>query len=177
MTDQAKKVAFLLANEFDDSQMQSSYEAITKNGHEAVIISLERGDELVGQYGSITYTSHQSAGEANAAEFDAVVIPGGGSPAHLLENEHLVAFIQQMDKDGKTIAAICHGPQLLVKAGLLDGRNLTAFPELQQEINDSGGRFFDKAVVVDENLITSRAPEDEPYFIEETMKKLGVAAY
>ena len=68
MTDQAKKVAFLLANEFDDSQMQSPYEAITKNGHEAVIISLESGDELVGQYGSITYTSPQSAGEANAGK-------------------------------------------------------------------------------------------------------------
>lgn len=176
MTEQAKKVAFLLANEFDDSQMQNPYEAIMKNGHEAVIISLEKGDKLVGENRTITYTSHQSADEVNAAEFDAVIIPGGRSTSYLLENEHLIAFIRQMDKEGKTIAAICHGPQLLVKARLLDGRNLTAYPELQQEINDFGGRFIDKAVVVDENLITSRTPEDEPYFIEETIKKLGVNA-
>ncbi|MFC5652786.1 type 1 glutamine amidotransferase domain-containing protein [Paenibacillus solisilvae] len=177
MTDQAKKVAFLLANDFEDSEMRNPYEAITKNGHAAVIISLEKGAELTGEHGTISYTSHLSADEANAADYDAVVIPGGKSPSHLLENEHLIAFVRQMDTDGKTIAAICHGPQLLVKAGLLDGRNLTAYPGLHQQINDSGGRFIDNAVVVDENLVTSRTPEDEPHFIEETIKKLGVAAY
>lgn len=177
MTDQVKKVAFLLANDFEDSEMRNPYDAIIKNGHEAVIISLEKGAELTGKNGEITYQSHMSAEEANPADFDAVIIPGGRSPAHMLDNEHVIAFIQDMDKNGKTIAAICHGPQLLAKARLLEGRNLTAFPELHAEINDAGGRFIDKAVVVDENLITSRTPEDEPYFIEETINKLGVAAY
>lgn len=177
MADQAKKVAFLLANDFEDSEMKNPYDAIIKNGHEAVIISLEKGAELTGKNGEAAYTSHMSAEEADPSDFDAVVIPGGKSPARMLDNAHVIEFIKEMDKEGKTIAAICHGPQLLVKARLLDGRNLTAFPELHAEINDAGGRFIDKAVVVDENLITSRTPEDEPFFIEETVNKLGTAAY
>lgn len=172
-----KKVAFLLGDEFEDSEMVNPYEAIMKNGHEAVIISLERGVDLRGKNGTITYKSHLAAREADPSDYDAVIIPGGKSPAHLLDSEDVIAFVTQMDKDGKTIAAICHGPQLLVKAGLLDGRNLTAYPQLHAEINDAGGRFIDKAVVVDNNLITSRTPEDEPFFIEETINKLGVAAY
>ncbi|MBW7474363.1 type 1 glutamine amidotransferase [Paenibacillus oenotherae] len=174
---QTKKVAFLLGDEFEDSEMTNPYEAITKNGHEAVIISLERGAELRGKNGTIAYKAHLSASEADPRDYDAVIIPGGKSPSHLLDNEDIITFVKEMDRDGRTIAAICHGPQLLVKAGLLDGRNLTAYPQLHAEINDAGGRFIDKAVVVDENLITSRTPEDEPYFIEETIKKLGVAAY
>ncbi|QYR22968.1 type 1 glutamine amidotransferase [Paenibacillus sp. sptzw28] len=177
MMEHAKRVAFLLANDFEDSEMKNPYEAIVKNGHEAVIIGLTKGAELTGKNGTVSYTSHLSAAEADPADYDAVIIPGGGSPSHLLDSEHIIEFIQKMDKEGKTIAAICHGPQLLAKAQLLDGRNLTAFPELHAEINDAGGRFIDKAVVVDENLITSRTPEDEPFFIEETINQLGVAAY
>ncbi|MBW7456731.1 type 1 glutamine amidotransferase domain-containing protein [Paenibacillus sepulcri] len=177
MMEHAKRVAFLLANDFEDSEMKNPYEAIVKNGHEAVIISLEKGAELTGKNGTVTYTSHLSADEADAAHYDAVIIPGGKSPSHLIDSEPVIEFIKQMDKDHKVIAAICHGPQLLVRAKLLEGRNITAYPELHEEINDAGGRFIDNAVVVDENLITSRTPEDEPYFIEETIKMLGVAAY
>lgn len=166
-----------MGDEFEDSEMANPYEAITKNGHEAVIISLEQGAELKGKNGTIAYKSHLAARDADPGDYDAVIIPGGKSPAHLQGSEEIIAFLTQMDKDGKTIAAICHGPLLLVKAGLLDGRNLTAYPKLHAEINDAGGRFIDKAVVVDDNLITSRTPEDEPYFIEETINKLGVAAY
>ena len=177
MMDQSKKVAFLLANDFEDSEMKNPYEAITQNGHEAVIIGLSGGQELKGKNRTIVFTTHLSVEDADPAEYDALIIPGGQSPANLIDDERVIEFIRQMDKDGKTIAAICHGPQLLVKARLLDGRNLTAYPELHIEIHDAGGRYVDKAVVVDENLITSRTPEDEPYFIKETINKLGVAAY
>ncbi|GGD49414.1 type 1 glutamine amidotransferase domain-containing protein [Paenibacillus nasutitermitis] len=177
MMEHAKKVAFLLAHDFEDSEMKNPYEAIVKNGHEAVIISLQKGMELTGKHRTVSYTSHLAAEDANAADYDAVIIPGGESPSHLIDNKSVIAFIKEMDKNHKVIAAICHGPLLLERAQLLEGRNITAYPELHEELNDAGARFIDKAVVVDENLITSRTPEDEPYFIEETIKKLGVAAY
>ncbi|SFI37832.1 protease I [Paenibacillus sp. UNC496MF] len=173
----AHKVAFLLANDFEDSEMKNPYDAITKNGHQAVIIGLEKGAELKGKQGTISYTTHLSVDEANPDDYEALVIPGGKSPEHLIGSERAIDFVRGMDKRHKTIAAICHGPLLLEKAGLIRGRNLTAFPELHAELNDAGARFIDKQVVVDENWITSRTPDDEPYFIEETIKKLGVNAY
>ncbi|MBB3108489.1 protease I [Paenibacillus phyllosphaerae] len=176
MTSQSKKVAFLLANEFEDSEMKNPYDAITKNGNDAVIISLQKKAELAGKNGT-KYVSHLAIDEANAADYEALIIPGGHSPAHLMEDERVLDFVREMDKQGKTIAAICHGPLLLQKAGLIHGRNITAYPGLHAELNDAGGRFIDKPVVVDENWITSRTPEDEPYFIEETINRLGVTAY
>ncbi|CAM4338443.1 protease I [Paenibacillus endophyticus] len=174
---QAKKVAFLLANDFEDSEMQNPYDEMVKNGHEAVIISLNSNEELTGKKGTITYTSHLGIEEANAEDYAAIIIPGGKSPSHLKDNAAVQAFIKKADQSGTTISAICHGPQILEAAGLLKGRTLTAYPELSAEIEAAGGHFVDKEVVVDRNLITSRTPADEPAFIRETIDKLGVNAW
>ncbi|MFB9331042.1 type 1 glutamine amidotransferase domain-containing protein [Paenibacillus aurantiacus] len=176
MTGQPKKVAFLLAHDFEDSEMKNPYEAITKNGHEAVIIGLEKNTELKGKNGT-AYTSHLGIGEAKADDYSALIIPGGHSPEKLMNDERVLDFVREADKQGITIAAICHGPLLLEKAGLIQGRNITAYPELHAELNDAGARFIDKQVVVDRNWITSRTPDDEPFFIEETINALGVNAY
>lgn len=172
-----KKVAFLLADGYEDSEMKNPYDAITKNGNDAVIISLEKGAELKGKKGTIKYTSHLAAEEANAGEFDAVIIPGGKSPAALRENAAMVDFVKKADEKRIPISAICHGPQLLATAGLLHGKTLTGYPAIQDEITQAGGHYVDKEVVVDGNLITSRRPEDEPAFIQATIDKLGVQAY
>ncbi|GGA00224.1 glutamine amidotransferase [Paenibacillus marchantiophytorum] len=172
-----KKVAFLLADGYEDSEMKNPYEALTQNGTDVVIISLEKGAQLNGKKGTISYTAHLAAEEANAGDYQAVVIPGGKSPAKLLENEHILAFVQKADQAGTTIAAICHGPQVLAKAGLLQGRTLTAYPGIADEVRAAGGTFVDQEVVVDGNLITSRTPEDEPAFIQEIINRIGVVAY
>lgn len=176
MTQKTKKVAFLLADGFEDSEMKNPYDEMVKNGHEAVIISLKGSEELQGKNG-ITYTSHLGIEEANANDYAAVIIPGGKSPSHLMNNTDVLAFVQQADKAGITIAAICHGPQVLAAAGLLKGRTLTSYPGISGEIEAAGGHFVDKEVVVDRNLITSRTPVDEPAFIRETIDKLGVNAW
>ncbi|GGH39256.1 DJ-1/PfpI/YhbO family deglycase/protease [Paenibacillus segetis] len=174
---QAKKVAFLLADGFEDSEMKNPYDEMVKNGHEAVIIGLKDKEELKGKKGTISYTSHLAIADANADDYDAVIIPGGSSPAHLMNNKDIQNFVQQANKANKTIAAICHGPQILSAAGLLEGRTLTSYPGLAYEIKEAGGFFVDQEVVVDRNLVTSRRPEDEPAFISETIKKLGVNAW
>lgn len=172
-----KKVAFLLADDFEDSEMKNPYDEMAKNGHDAVIISLKSNDELKGKQGTIAYTSHLSIEEADADDYAAIIIPGGKSPSHLMDNADVQAFVQKADQAGTTIAAICHGPQILEAAGLLKGRTLTAYPALSAEIEAAGGTFVDKEVVVDRNFVTSGTPEDEPAFIRETLVKLGVNAW
>ncbi|MCA0756762.1 type 1 glutamine amidotransferase [Paenibacillus sp. N4] len=174
---EAKKVAFLLADEFEDSEMKNPFDEMVKNGHETVIIGLKAGDELKGKQGTISYKSHLGIKEANAGDYAAVIIPGGKSPSHLMGDKDVQAFVQQADKAGTTISAICHGPQVLAAAGLLEGRTLTAYPGISGEIEAAGGKFVDKEVVVDRNLVTSRTPEDEPAFIRETLDRIGVNAW
>ncbi|MFD0588196.1 type 1 glutamine amidotransferase domain-containing protein [Paenibacillus sp. GCM10027627] len=173
----AKKVAFLLADGFEDSEMKNPFDELVKNGHETVIIGLHAGEKLEGKRGTIAYQTHLSIAEANTGDYDAVVIPGGRSPGKLKDDERIQHFVQEANEKGIVIAAICHGPQVLAEAGLLEGRTLTAYPELALEIDRSGGRFLDQSVVVDQNWITSRTPEDEPDFIGEIVKKIGVNAW
>lgn len=172
-----KKVAFLLADGYEDSEMSNPYDELTKNGHEAVIISMDRGVSIRGKQRKITYTSHLSAKEAQATDYDAVIIPGGNSPSKLRENNDMISFVQEANQAGIIISALCHGPQLLAAAGILDGKTLTGYLGIAEVIEQAGGRFVDKEVVVDGNLITSRGPQDEPAFIQATIDKLGVAAY
>lgn len=177
MKQSLKKVAFLLADGYEDSEMKNPYEAIVENGDEAVIISMKKGDELKGKKGTIAYTSHLAASEANVSDYEAVIIPGGQSPAKLREDPAVIDFVRQAHERGIPIAAICHGPQVLAKAGILRGKTLTGYSGIQEEIQQAGGTFVDKEVVVDGNLITSRGPQDEPAFIKETIDRLGVSAW
>lgn len=172
-----KKVAFLLTDGFEDSEMQNPYEAITKNGSEGVIISLNKGTTLRGKKGTIEYTSHQSINDVNPEDYDAVIIPGGKSPAGLMNSQSVLEFVKAADQQGTTIAAICHGPLILERAGLLKGRTVTAYPDLSEEMKQAGANFKDKEVVIDGNLITSRTPKDEPAFIQAIIDQIGVSAY
>ncbi|MBO2943334.1 type 1 glutamine amidotransferase [Paenibacillus sp. F411] len=174
---EAKKIAFLLANDFEDSEMKNPYEAMIKNGHDNVIISLKENEELTGKQGSVSYQSHLAVKDAQASDYAAVIIPGGKSPSHLMDDKDIQAFVQEADQKGLTISAICHGPQILAAAGLLKGRTLTSYPGIQDEVREAGGQFVDQEVVTDGNLITSRTPEDEPAFIQATLDALGSNAW
>ncbi|MCL6632765.1 MAG: type 1 glutamine amidotransferase [Alicyclobacillus herbarius] len=168
-----KKVAFLLANEFEDSEMQKPYEAIKGAGHEAVIVGLKKGEQLTGKNKQATYMTDASIDEVKADQFDAVVIPGGSSPENLRLNKQVQQFVKDMDSQGKLISAICHGPQILISAGLAKGKTLTCFPPLKDDLINAGANYVDQEVVVDGNYVSSRMPADEPAFIRETLNKLG----
>lgn len=168
-----KKVAFLLANEFEDSEMQKPYEAIKAAGHGTVIVALKKGQQLTGKNKKATYISDASIDEVKADQFDAVVIPGGSSPENLRNHEQIKQFVKDMDSQGKPISAICHGPQILISAGLAKGKTLTCYPPLRDDLINAGANYVDQEVAVDGNYISSRTPADEPAFIRETLNKLG----
>jgi protease I len=166
------KVAFLLGPQFEDSEMQKPYEAIREAGHETVIIGLKAGERLEGKQKQASYVSELAAKDADPSSFDAVVIPGGSSPEQLRLDRDIQSFVREVDKQGKPISSICHGPQILISARLTKGRTLTCYPPLQDDLINSGAVFKDEEVVVDRNFITSRTPKDEPAFIRETLKAL-----
>jgi protease I len=166
------KIAFLLGPQFEDSEMKVPYDAMREAGHETTIIGLKAGERLEGKKKSAVYESELAIKDANASQYDAVVIPGGSSPEQLRLNTDIQSFVRQVNEQGKVIAAICHGPQILISADLLKGRTLTSYPPLQDDVVNAGGKFKDEEVIVDRNLITSRTPKDEPAFVRETLKAI-----
>ncbi|WP_334075650.1 MULTISPECIES: type 1 glutamine amidotransferase domain-containing protein [Paenibacillus] len=166
------KVAFLLANQFEDSEMQVPYDEVKKAGHQADIIGLKAGETLKGKQGKAEYTAEKAISEVNAEDYDAVVIPGGSSPENLRLDADIQKFVTRANASGKPIAAICHGPQILISAGLLKGRTVTCYPPLQDDVVNAGAEFRDEEVIVDGNFVTSRTPKDEPAFVRELLKKL-----
>lgn len=165
------KVAFLLADYYEDSEMKNPYESLTKDGHETTIIGINKGSECKGK-NDTSYTTDLAASEANAKDFDAVIIPGGGAPETLRVNDDIIKFVKDANEQGKIIAGICHGPQVMISADILKGKSATSFIGIRDDLILAGANFFDKEVVVSENLITSRTPKDEPAFIREISAKL-----
>ncbi|AIQ20027.1 general stress protein [Paenibacillus sp. FSL H7-0357] len=166
------KVAFLLANGFEDSEMKIPYDEVIKAGHQAEIIGLKKNETLLGKKGSVSYAADKAISEVKAADYDAVVIPGGSSPENLRLDPDILSFVKEVSGTGKPIASICHGPQILISADLLQGRTVTSYPPLKDDVVNAGAEFKDEEVVVDGNYITSRTPKDEPAFVRELLKVL-----
>lgn len=162
-----KKVAILATDGFEESELFDPKKALDDAGAETTIVSLKKG-EIKGwkhtDWGK-TIRVDLSLDEANAEDFDALLLPGGVmNPDSLRNNEKAVAFAQSFVDDEKPIAAICHGPQLLIETGVLSGRRVTSYPSVKTDIINAGGDWHDAEVITDKGLVTSRKPEDIPAF-------------
>lgn len=163
------KVAFLLDGGFEDSEMKNPYEAVKSAGHDVVVIGNEKGYVCEGKKGTVSYVTDLSSDEALNEQFDAVVIPGGSAPEALRVNEASVQFVKALHDQGKLIAGICHGPQVMISADILKGKTVTCYKGIRDDVKNAGAQFVDQEVVVSENIITSRTPVDEPVFIKEIL--------
>lgn len=161
-----KKVAVIFANGFEDHELTEPVEAIRDEGGEAMLIGLSGDDKsgVEGKHGTIV-RADATINEVNSADFDMLLVPGGKGPARLRQDERILEFVRRFDQEGKPIAAICHGPQVLVSAGILEGRTATSYFAVGDEIKGAGANFVNKPLVVDGNLITSRQVQDIPQFI------------
>jgi len=165
-------VAFLLADGYEDSEMDHPYQAVKRARHNAVIIGLKNGEQLKGKKGRSYYVAEMGIADANPLDFDAVIIPGGLAPERLRNDVNILQFVQKLHEQRKLIAAICHGPQVFVSADIIRGKKVTCYAGMQDEVKDAGAEYVDREVVVDHHLITSRMPEDEPAFIREILARL-----
>ena len=175
MTDtlQGRKVAILAADMFERVELEEPRKALEDAGAETEIVSIHDGEIQGFDHfePATTVTVDRTVEEVTPDDYDALLIPGGvGNPDQLRGDENAVAFVRGFNEAGKPIAVICHGPWVLVEAGVARGRRLTSWPTLETDIRNAGGEWVDEQVVVDDNLVTSRKPDDIPAFNEKMLE-------
>ncbi|QLE02816.1 type 1 glutamine amidotransferase [Galbibacter sp. BG1] len=170
-----KKIAILATNGFEESELTSPKEAIENEGWQADIVSLKPGsikswkDGNWGESFNVTLTVE----EGLAKNYNALVLPGGVmNPDNLRTNEKALQFIRDFFKQGKPVAAICHGPWSLINANVVEGRTMTSYPSIRKDLENAGVNWVDKEVVVDEALVTSRNPNDLPAFNSKLIEEI-----
>ncbi|HVH64426.1 MAG TPA: type 1 glutamine amidotransferase domain-containing protein [Candidatus Acidoferrum sp.] len=166
------RIACLLESDFEDSEFKQPYEAFKQAGHQVTVIGQEAGRELKGKKGQVSTKAEAGVDQVRPEQFDALFIPGGYSPDRLRANPKMVEFTRAFVDAQKPVLAICHGPQLLITAGAVKGRTLTAWKTIQEDLKQVGANVVDQEVVVDKNLVTSRQPSDIPAFNRESLKLL-----
>lgn len=167
------KIAVIIADLFEDSEYTEPAKAFTDAGHEIVHIGLQAGSVVKGKKQGTEVRIDTTPTESPAESFDALLIPGGYSPDKLRVNKDAVDFVRSFMEAGKPVFSICHGPQILITAKTLDGKNVTGWKSIIQDIIYAGGNFLDQEVVVDNNLVSSRSPKDLPAFIKASLKLLS----
>jgi protease I len=166
------KIACVLGQGFEDSEFRVPYDRLKSEGYEVDVIGLKAGEELKGYKGKEKVRAEKGIDEVKADDYDALLIPGGQSPDHLRADKRMVEFVRQFEQAGKLIAAVCHGPQLLMAAHLTKGRTLTAWITIQDDLRQMGANVKDEPVVKDRNWITSRKPDDLQQFSEAIVEQL-----
>lgn len=161
------RIAILATDMVEEIELVEPRQALEAAGAETDLIA-PKGSEIIAANHfdkSETYPVDATLDEVEPTDYDAVLLPGGALNADMLRIEPRAQyFVQQMDEAGKPIAVICHGPWLLVSAGLVDGRTLTSYHTIADDITNAGGDWLDKAVVTDNNWVSSRKPDDLPQF-------------
>ncbi|WP_297507771.1 deglycase PfpI [Thermococcus sp.] len=164
------KVLFLSADQFEDVELIYPLHRIREEGHEVYVASFERGT-ITGKHGypvkvDLTFE------EVDSDEFDALVLPGGRAPERVRLSEKAVMIARKMFEDGKPVASICHGPQILISAGVLKGRKGTSYIGIRDDLINAGVEWVDEPVVVDGNWVSSRHPGDLYAWMREFVKLL-----
>jgi protease I len=167
------RIGILVGDGFEDSELMQPCDALRDAGHEVVLIGTVSGEEVTGKRGDVTVRTDVAARDVHASELDALVIPGGWSPDHLRTDAACVRLVRDMFLADKPLAAVCHGPSLLVEAGVLEGRTVTSWPSIRTDLLNAGARVVEREVCVDGNLITSRKPEDLAAFSRALLEALA----
>lgn len=154
------KIAVLLGPDFEDSEFTHPVTKLREAGHEVEVLGTEAHRELEGKRHDARVETDAAVGDRAPEDYDALLIPGGFSPDRLRMDEDVVRFVRDFDRLKRPIAAVCHGPQLLIEAGVVKGRTLTSWPSVRTDLRNAGAEVVDQEVCKDENLITSRKPDD-----------------
>jgi protease I len=163
--------AIILSDEaFEDSELQQPYERLKAAGVEVDIAATQRG-LFRGKHG-FEISANLTLDEVKPEDYGLLLLPGGKAPARLRQEPAAVEIARQFFSADKLVAAICHGPQILISAGLLAGRTATCYRTVADELRAAGAHYLDQPVVVDGNLITSRQPADLDVFIHEILERI-----
>ena len=164
------RVLIITADRCDDSELFYPYFRLMEEDFEIEIASFS-ATRVHAKY-HFEIDASIAVSDVDAARYDALLLPGGLAPEKLRQDESVIKIVQKFMADGKPISAICHGQQILISAGVLRGIHATCYPGIKDDLVNCGAIYENKSVVVDKNIITSRRPEDLPYFMRETVRML-----
>jgi protease I len=170
-----ERIAILATDGFEESELKSPKEAMENVGFTVEIISEKSGTINGWADGnwSNSYKVDHTLDAVSASEFDALVLPGGViNPDKLRRNEKALKFVQHFFEQKKPVAAICHGPQILISANVVKGRKMTSFSSIKDDLINAGANWVDEEVVVDEGFVTSRNPDDLPAFNSKLIEEI-----
>ncbi|MCU1491874.1 MAG: intracellular protease, PfpI family [Acidimicrobiaceae bacterium] len=174
-----KTVGFVMANEgVEEVELTRPWEAVRAAGGEPVLVATNPGEVQAVNHLDKADIFHvdRTTSEVEASDFDALVLPGGvANPDELRTDPAAVRLVQEFIETGRPIAAICHGPWTLVEAGVLKGRTLTSWPSLRTDIRNAGGTWVDEQLVIDDNLISSRRPDDLEAFSSALVEQVAAS--
>jgi len=171
-----KKIAILSEHGFEQSELLEPQKALLEAGATVHIISPQKNAIKAWNKDNwgIEVKVDKVLTDANPEDYDGLLIPGGVmNPDTMRKNEECVSFVKSFFKSGKPVASICHGPQLLIETGALEGRNMTSYPSIKTDLINAGVNWEDSEVVVDQGLVTSRSPEDLPAFNEKMIEEFA----
>lgn len=166
-----KKIAVLIEDNFNEYEVIYPYYRLKEAGFESTLV----GTEAKVFHSKVGFSMKAEKGieEISFDEFDGVIIPGGYAPDILRRNAKILSFVRKMFESNKLVAAICHAGWVLISAKVVNGLMLTGFSAIKDDLVNAGGKYIDKEVVVDNNLITSRMPADLPAFMREVINFLN----
>ena len=170
-----KKVAILTESGFEEVELTSPKKALEDAGARVEIVSpqKEKVKAWAHDHWSIELPVDVNVEEADPNDYDALMIPGGVlNPDKMRVNDKCVEFAQHFLQEGKPVAAICHGPQLLIETGMLEGRNMTSYPSVKTDMINAGATWADREVIVDNGLVTSRSPKDLEAFNKKMIEEI-----
>ncbi|HET7673713.1 MAG TPA: type 1 glutamine amidotransferase domain-containing protein [Candidatus Saccharimonadales bacterium] len=168
----SKKIALIATDGFEDSELTVPLQAMKDTGAEVTVISDHEG-EIKGK-NDTSIPVNATVDEVDADDYDGLIIPGGvKNPDVMRTNEGGVSFVRDFFEQNKPVAAICHGPWLLVEADVLKGRRVTSWPSLKTDIRNAGGEWVDEEVVTDQGLVTSRKPDDLEAFCDKAVEEFA----
>jgi protease I len=178
---QGKRVAMLMTDGVEQIEYTSPRSFLEEQGATVVLLAPKAaGDEVQGfnhMQPAGRFRVEMNVGDANPADFDGLVLPGGvANPDQLRMSKEAIDFIRDFDAEDKMVAAICHGPWTLINAGIATGKHLTSWPSLKRDLMNAGAEWTDEPVVLDARLLTSRKPDDLPVFNDMMLRELLVAS-
>jgi protease I len=167
------RALIISADHFEDSELLFPFYRLQEAGVEVDIASIGRG-KINGKHGYEVVVD-KALRDVDPNAYDMLILPGGKAPTKLRKEQAAIAIAQDFMRRNKPVAAICHGPQILITAGVLQGRRATCYHSVAEELTGSGALYEDTEVVVDDKLVTSRQPSDLPAFMREIVKLLGMS--
>ncbi len=167
-----KKILILLEKGVEDSEFIYPYYRFQEEGYKMDIVAPQAKKEYIGKRG-VPFRSEFSPSEVNADDYDAVIIPGSQAPDRMRIHPDLVQLVKEANSKRKVIAAVCHGPQMLIETDIVRGKTVTSWPSVRTDLKNAGANVVDEPSVVDGNIVTSRSPDDLPDFCKATIKLLS----